>query len=172
MLVTLHKIDVVHFCLLGANGFHIKAKKKKIYCCELALSSEISRRRLADYVKTLHQLKSVLHVQHNYFSSFNQSNHWFVAFSLTLPSSKYEISRRRLADYVKTYHQKACRACSTIIFLHSTNQIIDLRRCRWRCRRQIWNSLISFGVGDGNGRNLIGGVRKNKSAARAARTLK
>ena len=25
------------------------------YCCELALSSEISRRRLVDYVKTLHQ---------------------------------------------------------------------------------------------------------------------
>ena len=26
---------------------------------------------------------------------------------------------------------KACRTCSTIIFLHSTNQIIDLWRCRW-----------------------------------------
>ena len=53
-----------------------------------------------------------------------------------------KISRRRLADYVKTMHQKACRTCSTIIFLHSTNQIIDLRRCRWRCRRQILNSLL------------------------------
>ena len=38
--------------------------------------------------------------------------------------------------------QKACRTCSTIIFLHSTNQIFDLWRCRWRCRRQILNSLI------------------------------
>ena len=32
---------------------------------------------------------------------------------------------RLLADY-KTLHQKACRTCSTIIFLYSTNQIIDL----------------------------------------------
>ena len=31
--------------------------------------------------------KSVLHVQHDYPSSFNQSNHWFVGSSLTLPSS-------------------------------------------------------------------------------------
>ena len=53
-----------------------------------------------------------------------------------------KISRHRLADYVKTLHKKACRTCSTIIFLHSTNQIIDLWRCRWRCRRQILNSLI------------------------------
>ena len=36
-------------------------------------------------------------------------------------------------------HQKACRTRSTIIFLHSTNQIIDL--CRWRCRRQIFREL-------------------------------
>ena len=55
---------------------------------------------------------------------------------------KFEISRRCLADYVKTLHQKACRTCSTIIFLHSTNQIIDLWRCRWRCRRQILKSLM------------------------------
>ena len=55
---------------------------------------------------------------------------------------KVKTSRCRLADYVKTSHQKACRTCSTIIFLHSTNQIIDLWRCRWRCRRQILNSLL------------------------------
>ena len=57
-------------------------------------------------------------------------------------TSNMKISRRRLADYVKTLHQKACCTCSTIIFLHSTNKIIDLWRWRWRCRRQILNSLI------------------------------
>ena len=31
---------------------------------------------------------------------------------------------RHLADYVKKLHQKACCTCSTIIFSHSTNQII------------------------------------------------
>jgi len=50
-----------------------------------------------------------------------------------------KFSRRLLADYVKTLHQKACR---TIIFLHSTNQIIDLWCCRWSFRRQILNSLL------------------------------
>ena len=41
-------------------------------------------------------------------------------------TSNMKVSRHRLADYVKTLQQKACRTCSTIIFLHSTNQIIDL----------------------------------------------
>ena len=58
--------------------------------------------------------------------------------------SKINTSRRRLADYVQTLHQKACPTCSTIVFLYSTNQIIDLWRCRWRCRRQISNSLSSI----------------------------
>ena len=62
-------------------------------------------------------------------------------------TSNMKISRRRLADYDKTLHQEACRTWSTIIFLHSTNQIIDnqiidLWRCCWRCRRQILNSLL------------------------------
>ena len=56
-------------------------------------------------------------------------------------TSNMKISRRRLVDYVTKLHQKACCACSTIIFPHSINQIIDLWRCR--CRRQILNSLIS-----------------------------
>ena len=30
-------------------------------------------------------------MQHDYFSSFNQSNHWFVALSLTLPSSDLKL---------------------------------------------------------------------------------
>ena len=33
------------------------------------------------------ELKCVLHVQHGYFSSFNQSEHCFLASSLPLPSS-------------------------------------------------------------------------------------
>jgi len=63
-------------------------------------------------------------------------------------TSNMKISRRRLADYVKTLHQKACRTCTTINFLHSTNQIIDSRRRRWRCRRQILNSLIVVEVNE------------------------
>ena len=73
---------------------------------------------------------------HEWFSS--KGREWFtVACSRCRQNLNMKISRRRLADYVKTLHQKACRTSSTITFLHSTNEIIDLWRCRWRCRRQI-----------------------------------
>ena len=49
-------------------------------------------------------------------------------------TSKIKISRRRLTEYVENFHQKACRTCSTITFPRSTNQGIDLWRCR--CRRR------------------------------------
>ena len=62
-----------------------------------------------------------------------------------LKNFNMKISRCRLADYIKKLHQKACRTCSTIIFLHSTNEIIDLWHCHWRCRHQIINSLLSYG---------------------------
>ena len=51
------------------------------------------------------------------------------------------ISRRLLADYVNKLHQKACRTCSTIIFPHSANQVIDLWRCRFHCGRRFFNPL-------------------------------
>ena len=35
--------------------------------------------------------KSVPHVRHDYFSSFSQSNHWFVVLLLTLPSSNLKL---------------------------------------------------------------------------------
>ena len=54
-----------------------------------------------------------------------------------------QISRRHLADYGKKLHKKACRTCSTIIFPHSTNQIIGLWCCRSSYRRPFLNSLIT-----------------------------
>ena len=50
-------------------------------------------------------------------------------------NSNMNIPRRRLADYVKKLHQKTCSTCNTIIFPHSSNQIIDLWRCRCHFRR-------------------------------------
>ena len=50
-------------------------------------------------------------------------------------SLNLEISRCHLADYVKELYQSACRTCSTIIFTHSTNQIIVFWRRRCSCRR-------------------------------------
>ena len=50
---------------------------------------------------------------------------------------------RRLTEYVQNFQQKACRTCSTIIFLRSTNQTLNLWRCCCRCRRHFLNSLIA-----------------------------
>ena len=78
---------------------------------------------------------------------------------VVIRTSNMEFSRRRLADYVKTLKQRACRTCSTIVFLHSTNQVIDLWRCRWRCRCQILNSLLFCWVRDRNVRKCVPHVR-------------
>ena len=77
MLITLDKISGVLFCLLGTNGFRVKAKKERF-----TAASSRCRQNLK---------------YENFPASFG----------------------------------------STIIFLHLTNQIIDLWRCRWLCRRQI-----------------------------------
>ena len=90
----------LHFRLLGTNGFHVKAKSERftassLFYCELALSTEPQIWKIHVVVwQTGSQNiapKSVLHVQPDYFSSFNQSNHWFVALSLTLPSSNLKL---------------------------------------------------------------------------------
>ena len=51
---------------------------------------------------------------------------------------QYKISRRYLVDIVKKLVQKACCTCSMLIFPNSTNQFIDLWRCRSRCRRHFF----------------------------------
>ena len=49
---------------------------KKEMKSQQELNMKLSRRHLADYVKKIAP-KSVPHVHHDYFSSFNQSDHWF-----------------------------------------------------------------------------------------------
>ena len=62
----------------------------------------------------------------NGFQDKEKSERFTVSSSSCRQNSNLKISRGRLADYVKTLHQKAWR---TIVFLYSTNQIIDLWRC-------------------------------------------
>ena len=94
MLITLNKIGELHFRLLGTNGFHVKAKSERFTAassrCRQTLKYEnftLSFGRLRQNIAP----KSVPHVQHDYFSLFNQSNHWFVALSLTVPSSNLKL---------------------------------------------------------------------------------
>jgi len=61
------------------NGFHVKVKIERFTAassrCRQNLKYEnFMLSRLADYVKKFNP-KTVPHVQHDYFSSFNQSNH-------------------------------------------------------------------------------------------------
>ena len=90
MLVMLRKIGKVFFRLLGTNGFHVKAGNERFPAgasrCRQKLKYENSTSsfgRLRDKIAT----KSVPHVQHDYFSSFNQLNNQLVALSLSLQSS-------------------------------------------------------------------------------------
>ena len=69
-----------------------------------------------------------------------------------------KISCRRLADYVNKLHQGASRTCSTIIFPHSTNQIIrELSQPRRRRQQERLNFAYM--------------IVKNNSFARFARAV-
>ena len=59
---------------------------------------------------------------------------------------KYENSTSSFGRLRQNIATKSVPHVQTIIFLHSTNQIIDLWRCRWRCRRQILNSLLKLPI--------------------------
>ena len=78
MLITLYKIGGVHFRLLGTNGFHVKAKNEKFTAATFRCRQNLKYENFTSSFGGLRQNigpKSVPHVQHDYFSSFNQSNH-------------------------------------------------------------------------------------------------
>ena len=94
MLITLYKIGEVHFQLLGTNGFHVKAKSETFSATSSRCRQNLKYENFTSSFGRLRQNiapESVPHVQHDCFSSFNQSNHWFVALSLTLPSSNLKL---------------------------------------------------------------------------------
>ena len=94
MSITLYKIGEPHFPLLGTNGFQVKAKSERFTAASSRCRQNLKYENFTSSFGRLRQNiapKSVPHVQHDYFSSLNQSNHWFVALSLTLPSSKLKL---------------------------------------------------------------------------------
>ena len=84
MLVTLYKVGEVHFHFLGTNGFHIKAKNETFTAAGSLCRQNLNYEKLSPKCQKIAP-KCVPHGQHDYFSSFNQSNHWFVALPLPLP---------------------------------------------------------------------------------------
>ena len=90
MLITLYKINKLLFHLLGTNGFHAKAKSERLS----AASSEPQIWKFHVVVcltTSKHCTKKRAARAARLFSSFNQSNHWFVTLSLTLPSSNLKL---------------------------------------------------------------------------------
>ena len=78
ILVTLYKIGEVDFRFLGTNGFHEKAKNEKFTAASSRCRQNLKFENFTSSFGRLRQNiapKSVPHVQHDYFSSFNQSNH-------------------------------------------------------------------------------------------------
>ena len=85
MLFKLYVIGEVYFRLFGRDGFHVKAEIQKFTAAGLRCRQNPKYENFTSSFCSLRQKiapKGVPHVQHDYFSSFNQSNHWFVALSL------------------------------------------------------------------------------------------
>ena len=77
MLITLRKIGEPHFRLLGTNGFHAKAKSQRFTAARSRCRPNLKYENFTSSFGRLRQKgapKSVPHVRHDYFSSFNQSN--------------------------------------------------------------------------------------------------
>ena len=78
MLITLYKVGGAHFCLFGTNGIHVKAKNERYTAASLRCRQNFKYENFTSSFSRLRQNtapKSVPFVQHDYFSSFNQSNH-------------------------------------------------------------------------------------------------
>ena len=78
MLVALCKIGGVHYRLLGTNGFQVKAKTERFTAASSRCLQNFKYENFTSSFGRLRQniaSKSVLHMQHDYFSSFNQLNH-------------------------------------------------------------------------------------------------
>ena len=64
--------------LLGTNCFHVKAKNERFTAVSSRCRQNLKYENFTSSFGRLRQNiapKSVPHVQHDYFSSFNQSNH-------------------------------------------------------------------------------------------------
>ena len=77
MLVTFYIMGEVYFRLLGTNGLRVKAKNGRF----TAAGSRCRYLKYENFTSSFGRLrqkiapKSVPHVQHDYVSLFNQSNH-------------------------------------------------------------------------------------------------
>ena len=77
MFVMLYETGEVHLCLFGTNGFKVNPENEKFLAVGLRCRQNLKYENFTSSFGRLRQniaQKSVPHVQHDYFSSFNQSN--------------------------------------------------------------------------------------------------
>ena len=136
MMVTVYEICEVHFRLLGTSGYHLKAKNKRSYdgnCKEnvtLKLNFTLNL-VFCDFSVfiTLYKIGEV------HFRLLGTND-----FHVKAKNERFAAASRVVYDnFTSSFgrlHQKACRTCSTIIFLYPSNQILGcgvvLSAC---CRR-------------------------------------
>ena len=78
MLVTMYKIGEVHFRLFDTNGFHVKVENYRFTAAGSRCRQNLKYENVTSSFGRLRQQiapKKMPHVQHDYFSQFNQSNH-------------------------------------------------------------------------------------------------
>ena len=123
MLITLYKIGGLHFRLLGTNDFHVKAKNERFTAASSRCRHNLKSSLTSSFSRLRQNIapKSVPHVLHDYFSSFNQSNHWLAALSLTQPSSNLKLPIRELKQ-----RRRQRRRQKTKIWLVDWRKIIVL----------------------------------------------
>ena len=73
------------------EGFHVKAKNERFTAASSRCRQNLKYENFTSSFERLRQNIAPKSVQHDYFSSFNQSNYWFVTLSLTLPSSNLKL---------------------------------------------------------------------------------
>ena len=125
MFITLCKIGGMH--LLDTNGFHVKAKNERFTTASSRCHQNLKYKNFMLSFSRLRQNigpKSVPHVQHNYFSSFNQANHRFVVLLLMLQSSNLKLSING-PDVIKV-KAKTCSQiflCARLLRAHNNNSV-------------------------------------------------
>ena len=82
MLITLYKIGEVNFRVLGTNGYRVKAKNKKFTAATSRCSQNLKYENFTSSFGRPRQKNApesvMLHVEHDYFTKLNQSNHYFL----------------------------------------------------------------------------------------------
>ena len=115
--------------LAGHRWFSSKGKEWKIYSCELALSSEpqIWKFHVVVWQTASKQCtkKRAARAARFFFHSLNHSNQWFVALSLTLPSSNLKLPQWGLLE----------RALTSTWSVHTLTKIMLQKRNYHLC----WN---------------------------------